>query len=142
MIFSIMSKSSVSARFSLIRAILSSAGIGAMVGRFYRGRMEERGGGARFTDSTAQLASNKSLGQRVGGSSSEGGILKVRNGSGYDYLQKSRGESIEMRPANNFQDGGAALGQGSPAPTTVPAERTIHHVAAGWVGRLAVDFKL
>lgn len=78
----------------------------------------------------------------MGGSSSEGGIVKVRNGSGYDYLQKSRGESIEMRPANNFQDGGAALGQGSPAPTTVPAERTVHHVAAGWVGRLAVDFKL
>lgn len=41
MIFSIISKSSVSARFSLIRAILSSAGIDAMVSRFYRGEAEE-----------------------------------------------------------------------------------------------------
>lgn len=42
----------------------------------------------------------------------------MRNGLDYDYLQKSRGESIEMPPhaANNFQDGGAAWARGPPRP--------------------------
>lgn len=64
---------------------------------------------------------------------------------GDDYLQSRGVSQLRCDQLTISMDGGAAAGQGSPTPTTVPAGRMVHHllstVAAGWVGRLAVDLR-